>query len=82
MNQQRLEGVGASRDRGGECPPAGLHTPPLPGDQGQVERMRTEAKGRPQEQMVSPGATLGPGWRSDNQVRFHCRWWLLGLAEA
>lgn len=29
-----------------------------------------------------PGTALGPGWRSDNQVRFHCRWRLLGFAEA
>jgi hypothetical protein len=31
---------------------------------------------------ISPGTALGPGWRGDNQVRFHCRWWLLRLTEA
>lgn len=59
MNQQRLEGVGAGRGRGGECPPAGLHTPPLPGDQGQVEIMGTE--GRPQEQTALTWHYSGPG---------------------
>lgn len=29
-----------------------------------------------------PGAALSTGWGGDNQVRLHCRWRLLGLAEA
>lgn len=60
------------------CPPAGLTPPRLvpsvdSGDKSQEEALGAEAL---------PGAALGPGWRRDNQVRFHGRWWLLGLAEA
>lgn len=47
-----------------------------------VGTVRTEARREATEQTVSPGAALGPGWRSNNQVGFHCRWRLLGLAEA
>lgn len=77
------------------CPPGGF-TPArdrfaeLTLDQGQLDLestlavriMGTDARGRLWEHRVSPGAALGPGRRSDNQVRFHGRCWLLGLAEA
>lgn len=34
------------------------------------------------ERSHSPGTALGPGRGSNNQVRFPCGRWLLGLAEA
>lgn len=73
-----------ARDSREEKPPCGLHLGTYPRDYSWVDSVYiTSAVGRQKpEGEGSPGAALSTGWGGDNQVRLHCRWRLLGLAEA
>lgn len=68
----------------GEKPACGPHLGTYPRDYSRFTVYITSAAGRqkPEGGEGSPGAALSTGWRGDNQVRLHCGWRLLGLAEA